>query len=64
MLNTGSLAPMSLYTCVCAEHSAPQVNMEGRTILLYHLSERDNAVELQFQPRYGSIVAYKWFGDG
>jgi WD repeat-containing protein 19 len=44
--------------------SLVSVNMEGRTILLYHLNERENALELQFQPRYGAIVAYRWFGDG
>ena len=24
----------------------------------------DNPIELAFQQRYGSIVAYRWFGDG
>lgn len=40
------------------------VNMSGKTILLYDLNERENALELAFQPRYGSIVAYQWFGNG
>ncbi|CAM9381731.1 unnamed protein product [Chrysoparadoxa australica] len=40
------------------------VNMERRTILLYNMSEQDNALELAFQARYGSIVSYRWFGDG
>lgn len=40
------------------------VNMGGKTILLYDLNERENALELAFQSRYGSIVAYQWFGNG
>lgn len=38
--------------------------MGGKTILLYDLNERENALELAFQSRYGSIVAYQWFGNG
>lgn len=38
--------------------------MSGKTILLYDLNERENALELAFQPRYGNIVAYQWFGNG
>jgi hypothetical protein len=40
------------------------VNMGGKTILLYDLNERENALELAFQTRYGSIVSYQWFGNG
>jgi WD repeat-containing protein 19 len=40
------------------------VNMEGRAILLYDLNNRDNALELAFQQRYGSILNQQWFGDG
>jgi len=40
------------------------VNMGGRTIYLYNLDDPDNPVELAFQARYGSIVTYRWFGDG
>eukprot|EP00753_Platysulcus_tardus_P015313 PLAT4961.1.p1 GENE.PLAT4961.1~~PLAT4961.1.p1 ORF type:complete len:517 (-),score=173.66 PLAT4961.1:54-1385(-) len=40
------------------------VNMDGKTILLYNLNERENALELAFQPRYGAIVSYQWFGAG
>lgn len=35
-----------------------------KTLFLYNLNEPDNPIELAFQPRYGSIVTYKWFGDG
>lgn len=40
------------------------VNMGGKTILLYDMNERENALELAFQTRYGSIVSYQWFGNG
>ncbi|KAJ8556762.1 hypothetical protein ON010_g9203 [Phytophthora cinnamomi] len=40
------------------------VNMGGKTILLYDLNERENALELAFQARYGNIVSYQWFGNG
>ena len=40
------------------------VNMDGKTILLYNLNHHYNALELAFQPRYGVIVSYEWFGDG
>jgi WD repeat-containing protein 19 len=64
------------FKCKCKAHgvsfggarevngSIVSVNMEGRTILLYNLLEKDNALELAFQQKYGRIVAYKWFGDG
>ncbi|KAG7396326.1 WD repeat-containing protein 19 [Phytophthora boehmeriae] len=38
--------------------------MGGKTILLYDLNERENALELAFQARYGNIVSYQWFGNG
>jgi hypothetical protein len=31
---------------------------------LYNLLDPDNPIELAFQTHYGSIVTYKWFGDG
>uniref|UniRef100_A0A1B6EAI7 WD repeat-containing protein 19 n=1 Tax=Clastoptera arizonana TaxID=38151 RepID=A0A1B6EAI7_9HEMI len=37
----------------------------GKKILfLYNMQDPDNPIELAFQPRYGTIVTYKWFGDG
>ncbi|XP_067012869.2 WD repeat-containing protein 19 [Anabrus simplex] len=35
-----------------------------KTLFLYNLQDPDNPVELAFQHRYGTVVAYKWFGDG
>lgn len=40
------------------------VNMEEKTIFLYDMDQRDNALELAFQERYGKIVSYQWFGNG
>ncbi|MCP4296477.1 MAG: hypothetical protein GY786_12815 [Proteobacteria bacterium] len=35
-----------------------------KTLYLYNINEPENPVELAFQPRYGFITSYKWFGDG
>lgn len=35
-----------------------------KTLFLYNLHDPENPVELAFQQRYGSVVTYKWFGDG
>jgi WD repeat-containing protein 19 len=35
-----------------------------KTLFLFNLHDPDNPVELAFQQRYGSVVTYKWFGDG
>lgn len=35
-----------------------------KTLFLFNLNDPDNPIELAFQPRYGDIVTYKWFGDG
>jgi WD repeat-containing protein 19 len=40
------------------------INMGGKSLLLYNLTDPDNPVELAFQQRYGTIVTYRWFGDG
>jgi len=45
-----------------APGSIVSFNMEGKTILLYSLLEKD-ALELAFQRRYGTIVNYEWFGE-
>jgi WD repeat-containing protein 19 len=33
-------------------------------LFLLRLSEAEEPIELAFQPRYGHVVAYEWFGDG
>ncbi|XP_019617748.1 PREDICTED: WD repeat-containing protein 19-like [Branchiostoma belcheri] len=35
-----------------------------KTLFLFNINDPDNPIELAFQPRYGNIVAYKWYGDG
>ncbi|XP_066257249.1 WD repeat-containing protein 19 isoform X1 [Euwallacea similis] len=35
-----------------------------RTLYLYKLLDPDNPFELAFQQHYGSIISYKWYGDG
>ncbi|XP_044727730.1 WD repeat-containing protein 19 [Chrysoperla carnea] len=35
-----------------------------KTLYLYNLLDPDNPIELAFQSHYGTIVSYKWFGDG
>ena len=49
-----------------ATHSEGTVSLivGKKTLFLYNLNEPDNPIELAFQPRYGTINAYKWFGDG
>ena len=44
--------------------STISINMGGRTVFLYDMSNPDNPVELQFQSMYGTIMTYRWFGDG
>ena len=40
------------------------MNLGGKRIQLYNQDNPDDPVELAFKPSYGSIVTYKWFGDG
>ncbi|NXM86552.1 WDR19 protein, partial [Oenanthe oenanthe] len=35
-----------------------------RTLFLFNLNDPDNPIDLKFQQPYGSIVSYKWYGDG
>ncbi|KAJ9458311.1 Intraflagellar transport protein 172 [Diplonema papillatum] len=49
------------------EESTISVNLGGKTLLLYNTTEQQGApapYELAFLAKYGSIVQYKWFGDG
>lgn len=31
---------------------------------MYNLLDPENPVELAFQPHYGAMITYRWFGDG
>src|SRR6185437_8906924 len=46
------------------QENTVSLNMGRKTIYLYNLNDRENPIELAFQPKYGSISAYRWFGDG
>ncbi|NXY87829.1 WDR19 protein, partial [Alcedo cyanopectus] len=35
-----------------------------KTLFLFNLNDPDNPIDLKFQQPYGSIVTYKWYGDG
>ncbi|XP_062348694.1 WD repeat-containing protein 19 isoform X2 [Cinclus cinclus] len=35
-----------------------------KTLFLFNLNDPDNPIDLKFQKPYGSIVSYKWYGDG
>ncbi|XP_023012404.2 intraflagellar transport protein Oseg6 isoform X1 [Leptinotarsa decemlineata] len=35
-----------------------------KTLYLYNMIDPENPIELAFQPHYGAIINYKWFGDG
>eukprot|EP00053_Salpingoeca_punica_P013406 m.121269 g.121269 ORF g.121269 m.121269 type:complete len:1367 (-) comp16199_c0_seq2:1475-5575(-) len=40
------------------------VAINNETLFLTQLSNQDNQIDLAFQPKYGQIVTYRWFGDG
>lgn len=44
--------------------STVSVSVGKKTLFLFNLNDPDNPIELAFQPRYGHIVTYRWYGDG
>lgn len=44
--------------------STVSASVGKKTLFLFNLNDPDNPIELAFQPRYGSIVSYRWYGDG
>ncbi|XP_063074275.1 WD repeat-containing protein 19 isoform X2 [Engraulis encrasicolus] len=44
--------------------STVSVAVGRKTLFLFNLNDPDNPIELAFQQRYGSIVSYRWYGDG
>ncbi|KAI1887644.1 hypothetical protein AGOR_G00192430 [Albula goreensis] len=44
--------------------STVSVVVGRKTLFLFNLNDPDNPIELAFQQRYGSIIAYRWYGDG
>ncbi|KAJ6655392.1 hypothetical protein lerEdw1_005450 [Lerista edwardsae] len=47
-----------------ANETTVSVVVAQKTLYLFNFKDPDNPVELQFQTHYGSIVSYKWYGDG
>lgn len=47
-----------------ANNDLVSINLDGESILLYHLKGTVDPIELKFQRRYGDIVSYEWFGEG
>lgn len=58
------------FTDIKAEDRAGDVentvalNMNGKTILLYHAQKKEPPIELTFPTKYGNIVSHKFYGDG
>ncbi|XP_023685243.1 WD repeat-containing protein 19 isoform X1 [Paramormyrops kingsleyae] len=44
--------------------STVSVVVGKKTLFLFNLNDPDNPIELAFQQRYGTIIAYRWYGDG
>ncbi|XP_018591517.1 WD repeat-containing protein 19 [Scleropages formosus] len=44
--------------------STVSVMVGKKTLFLFNLNDPDNPIELAFQQRYGTIIAYRWYGDG
>ncbi|GBP76948.1 WD repeat-containing protein 19 [Eumeta japonica] len=49
---------------IAGENTVCEFGCGKRTLYLYNLLNPENPIELAFQQRYGSIVTYKWYGDG
>ncbi|NXF19699.1 WDR19 protein, partial [Rhodinocichla rosea] len=49
---------------VSTRESTVSVVVGKKTLFLFNLNDPDNPIDLKFQQPYGSIVSYKWYGDG
>jgi WD repeat-containing protein 19 len=38
--------------------------LDKKSLYLFNLKDPENPIELAFQPKYGNIVAYDWYGEG
>ncbi|NWX33087.1 WDR19 protein, partial [Notiomystis cincta] len=47
-----------------ARESTVSVVVGKKTLFLFNLNDPDNPIDLKFQQPYGTIVNYKWYGDG
>ncbi|KAL1529596.1 hypothetical protein AB1Y20_000539 [Prymnesium parvum] len=39
------------------------VVLGGKSLLIFNVEEPERPLELVFQPRYGALVSFRWFGD-
>uniref|UniRef100_A0A8C3Y0S9 WD repeat domain 19 n=1 Tax=Catharus ustulatus TaxID=91951 RepID=A0A8C3Y0S9_CATUS len=49
---------------VSTRESTVSIVVGKKTLFLFNLNDPDNPIDLKFQQPYGSIVSYKWYGDG
>uniref|UniRef100_A0A3Q3W5I8 WD repeat domain 19 n=1 Tax=Mola mola TaxID=94237 RepID=A0A3Q3W5I8_MOLML len=40
------------------------VSVDKKILMLFNVNDPENRIELTFQRHYGSIVSYRWYGDG
>lgn len=51
-------------TLNCSDFKQVSAVVGRRTLILVNINDVDNPIELAFQPNYGNITSYRWFGDG
>ncbi|NXU72617.1 WDR19 protein, partial [Oreotrochilus melanogaster] len=49
---------------VSTKESTVSVVVGKKTLFLFDLNDPDNPIDVTFQQIYGSIVTYRWYGDG
>ncbi|XP_065554920.1 WD repeat-containing protein 19 isoform X2 [Lathamus discolor] len=49
---------------ISTRESTVSVVVGKKTLFLFNLNDPDNPIDLKFQQAYGSIVSYRWYGDG
>ncbi|PKU35358.1 wd repeat-containing protein 19 [Limosa lapponica baueri] len=49
---------------ISTKESTVSVVVGKKTLFLFNLNDPDNPIDLKFQQPYGSIVTYRWYGDG
>lgn len=59
-----SAAVISSSTMTSGNENTVSLIVGGKTLYLFNLYDPENPIELAFQTRYGTIIAYNWFGDG
>ncbi|XP_068448207.1 WD repeat-containing protein 19 [Clinocottus analis] len=40
------------------------LSVDNKMLMLYNINDPENPFNLTFQPHYGHIVSYRWYGDG